>query len=477
MNNTLYEKLEHYFGQMIVKKDLRRTNSFKALGLQSFMRDWLIKKYADENGDYDMEKIQKFCEIYLPSADAWTRIKARLVDGEAVRLLAQIVVDIDIVTGEKKFTLPRYGLSKDETSIDDDVWSTCRESLTKSHEVWGQIELRYRTTERNKGRVYLSKFQDFCPYIVDVDYYKEVREHFTTEEWIDIILGAIDYNPDAYLSNNGKMAILKRLLPYVEKNINLIELAPKGTGKSYLFSHVSKYGWLAAGGVMTRAQLFYDLSKSRYGLIAAYDCIALDEIHKMKFPNPEEMQGALQGYLEDPRVSIGHASFIADAGLVILGNIPVDCMDPNERMIKYLPSVFNESALIDRFHGFIEGWEIPRMEENMKSKSWSLNTEYFSSIMHKLRFDGSYRYVVDSLVESYGVADTRHTEAVKRLATAWLKLLFPNVQSAKDISVDEFETYCFKPAFHMREIIYHQLCLMDREYTKTQMPSFRIVKP
>ena len=130
-------------------------------------------------------------------------------------------------------------------------------------------------------------------------------------------------------------------------------------------------------------------------------------------------------------------------------------------MFSELPRVFHESALIDRFHGFLKGWELPRMNEDLKICGWALNSEYFSTIMHELRDDPSYRAIVDARIEVPEKSDTRDTEAIKRICTAYLKLLFPNVQRPEDISSYDFNTYCLKPAIEMRAIIKIQLGILD----------------
>jgi len=176
-------------------------------------------------------------------------------------------------------------------------------------------------------------------------------------------------------------------------------------------------------GSISRARLFYDLNRRELGLVSRYDYVALDEIQTISFPNEEEIQGALKNYLESGEFRVGDQQRTGEAGLILLGNIPTGCMDVNKPMFRELPSVFRESALIDRFHGFIEGWNVPRMRENLRAEGWALNTEYFSEVMHSLREDVRYAGVVDELILISGSSDTRDIKAIKRLATSWLKLL------------------------------------------------------
>ncbi|ABR56168.1 ATP-dependent protease La [Methanococcus aeolicus Nankai-3] len=185
------------------------------------------------------------------------------------------------------------------------------------------------------------------------------------------------------------------------------------------------------------------------------------------------MQGALKGYLESGEYRVGDYRGIGNAGLVLLGNIPKEFQNEYKNVFSTLPDIFKESALLDRFHGFIKGWELPRIKEGLKAEGWSFNVEYFTEVLHRLRDDIQYRAVVDDILEIPPNADTRDIEAIKRLCTGFLKILFPNVNKAEDIEREEFEKYCLKPAMKMREIIRYQLYLMDKEYSK-QIPNIKV---
>ena len=336
------------------------------------------------------------------------------------------------------------------------------------------IELGYKFPDpalKQKGKIKLISFQNFCPYTIDLDYYKDVRSEFTISEWIDVILGAVDYNAAGYDDEHQKLMMLTRLLPFVEKRLNLIELAPKGTGKSYIYGSVNKNGNLTTG-VMTRAKLFYDLSKQTPGIVYNNDYVAFDEVQKLVFPNSNEIATTLKGYMESGKISFAGHEGSADAGIILLGNISQENMDEYQNMFTELPEMFQESALIDRFHGFIKGWEIPRMHDDLKISGWALNSEYFCTILHLLRSDASYRAIVDEIVDVPEHSDTRDTEAVKRIATAYLKLLFPNVRTSSDIVPREFRQYCLRPAVKMRSIIKKQLGLLDNEFKGKDVPCF-----
>ena len=474
------EKLRECFSEMVVFKNLKTSNFFASLSLPSFLRDWLLKKFSDDEGHVDVEEVADFVHTYLPRKEEWISIKNRIVyENERVQILTKISIDIDIKTGDISFSLPDFGLSTKETIIESHVWEEYKDELVNGQETWGVVELGYRMPDdtakpKIPGKIKLTGFTNFCPYTVDLDYYKDARNEFTVSEWIDVLLGAIDYNAAGYKDEDEKLAMLMRLLPFVEKRINLLELAPKGTGKSYVFGNISKYGLLTDGGKITRAKMFYDVGRRTPGFICGHDYVAIDEVKLVTFNDVNEMRSIMQGYMEKGTFNIGGYDGKSDAGVVFLGNISQENMDEYCSMFEELPPLFQESALVDRIHGFIKGWDIPRMNDDLKISGWALNSEYFCSILHLLRDDASYRAIVDKIMEVPEKADTRDTEAVKRIATAYLKLLFPNVRTAEDVNPKRFLKYCLRPARNMRQIIKRQMGILDTEFKGKDVPVYGV---
>lgn len=464
-------KLKSVFSDTLVYKSAQRNKSFYALGIPSYLRDWLVMRFADDHGQLNVDEVFSYVNQYIPRREQWEALKSVMVkEGSRVRILAKVRVEVDVTTGEGLFSLPDLGFpaKRYEAVISDRVLREKRDALLLSSETWGVIELEWCVKEitgrKEEGRVYMIDFKPFRPYQVDLQFFQDARKEFSLEQWIDQLIVAIDYNPVGFITDRDKLALISRLLPFVEKRLNLIELAPKGTGKSYLFSQISKYGWLVSGGSISRARLFYHQTQRAAGLVSRYDYVALDEIQSISFPDEEEVRGALKGYLESGEYRVGDYRGVGDAGFILLGNIDEDLMNEDINMFRELPAVFQESALLDRFHGFIKGWDIPRMKESMKAEGWGLNVEYFSEILHAIRNDIRYRGTVDELLTVPKGADTRDTEAIKRLATGFLKLLFPHAVTPADIDLKDFDEHCLKPAKSMRLIIRKQLHLMDGEY-------------
>ncbi len=474
---ALLQRFKDAFDAMVVYKDLNQNNFISSFKLPSFMRDFILKNFQDDDGVVDVEGAGDFIRRFIPKKEDWKSIQNRIINnGETVKILAKISVDINIGTGETTFSLPDYGLSSNNTAIPWDVWNDCSDGLLKSEENWGVVELGYQypSDAKTKGKIKLLGYEDFCPYEVDLEEYQAARELFSLDEWIDIVLGAVDYNAQGYGSRTQKLNVLQRLLPFVEKRLNLMELAPAGTGKSYLFGQVSRYGWLVSGKV-TRAKLIYDVGKKQDGIVALRDYVALDEIREAAYMKDEEIQAALQAIMENGKYRAGDNHEVnVDAGIIFLGNIQSDVMNEYSNMLMELPRPFHQTQFLDRIHGFIKGWELPRMNEDLKVCGWALNSEYFSSILHELRDDPSYRAIVDALVDVPPKADTRDTEAIKRISTAYLKLLFPHVRRPQDIAPWDFRKYCLLPAMNMRAIIRVQMGLIDEKEAGKTVPSFSV---
>lgn len=465
------EKIRDVFAEMVVLKNSECTKFFSDLSLPSYMRDWLVMKFSDDSGNIDYDGVTRYIKQYIPSRDDYEQYKFQMVNGESVRFLARLRVGVDIKTGKTTFELPDFGGVKTGAGgeVSNDVVSRWQDTLLRESENWGIIDLVWEQDFLKKpprGYVKLIGYQPFCPYNVDLDYYREARRNFTTEEWINILISAVDYNPNGYDSESQKLFFLRRLLPFVQNNLNIIELAPLGTGKSYVFDNISKYGWLVAAGTQTRASLFYDNNKRTPGIIAQFDFVAFDEIQTMKFDKPDEVQTALKGYMQTGKVKGFDSEVNSGAGIVVLGN--VDRFNVNENLVEHINPVFREATL-DRFHGFIPGWEIPRFHQGLIADGWGLNTQYFAEVLHKLREEMQYTTLVSSCVDLPKKADKRDVDAITRLCTAFIKLIFPHWTEKSDVDEDEFMQYCLEPAKSMRQIVRTQLGFVKPKEFKDTM--------
>lgn len=471
MKAEISEKIRQYFSAMSIFKDPERTNSiFAGRNLPAFVKDFLLKRYLNiQTGEIDTLALTQFLNQVVPSNGG--SVKDKIVSGEEVVLLARFIINIDLNKGIKQFSIPDYGIKLKEGIIPEYTYNKHKGELVDG-EKWGIIKLcLLLDDDGKKHHVQMVDYKPFRPYSsVDVNYLAVARQHFTTQEWMDVLLSAMEYDPDGFTNMTQKMEFLTRLLIFAEPRLNVIELAPKGTGKSYVFGNLSKYGWLVSGGKVTRAKLFFDKTKQQNGIIKNHDFTVFDEIQTIVFQEPAEIQAALKSYLESGKTTIDNQEFTSECGLMLMGNIPLteQHRPVSPFYFNSLPENFRESALLDRFHCFIEGWLLPRINTSMIFRGWTINVEYFSEIMHTMRTQNIYNQIYDELVEIAPNTDTRDSKAVKRIATAYMKLLFPHWRTVEEVNKQEFETFCLNPAIHRRGIVKQQCHYIDPEF-KQQM--------
>ena len=473
MKEELSDKIKSQFANMAIYKDPTNTNSlFVGRNLPFFVKDFILKRFIKDNGKINEQLLTAWLDEVIPQES----VKDKLGQGEQLTLLVRFVVYIELVKNIYRFAIPDLGIKLNEGRIPEYVFSQHKGTLVDG-ELWGIIKICLLPDDDGKKfHVEMVDYKPFKPYkSVDMTFLREARQHFTTTEWIDFILSAMEYDASGFKSMQQKIEFLTRLLIFVEPRLNVIELAPKGTGKSYVFGNLSKYGWLVSGGKVTRAKLFYDKQKQQNGILKNHDFTAFDEIQTIEFQEPAEIQAALKSYLESGKTTIDNNEFTSECGLMLMGNIPLNAdMRPiSNRYFDSLPKHFKESALLDRFHCFIEGWHLPRINKSMIFKGWTINVEYFSEILHTLRTQNQYNLLFDELVTFEKDVDMRDFTAVKRITTAYMKLLFPHWTRKEDVNIDEFETYCLLPAIRRRGIIKEQCHNIDPEF-KTQMPRIEI---
>lgn len=473
MNAQIEQKIREQFASMAIYKDPASMGSlFAGRNLPSFVKDFITRRFVREEGAVDRVALTDFLDTVIPKNQ--TDVKDRLARGEELTLLTRFIIYIDLVRGVRRFAIPDLGIKLGEGQIPEYVYRQHQGELVDG-EKWGIIRLAVLLDEDGKkNHVEMVDYKPFKPYrSVDMGYLSQARSAFTTGEWIDLLLSAMEYEAEGFETTTQKVEFLTRLLIFVEPRLNVIELAPKGTGKSFVFGNLSKYGWLVSGGKVTRAKLFYDKAKQQNGIIKNHDFTAFDEVQTIVFQEPAEIQAALKSYLESGKTTIDNNEFSSECGLMLMGNIPLsDERRPlNYRYFDSLPQAFRESALLDRFHCFIEGWHLPRINKGIIFKGWTLNVEYFSEVLHTLRTQNVYGLLFDELVGFDKDADTRDFNAVKRIAVGYMKLLFPHWRALADVDREEFDTYCLQPAIRRRSIIKEQCHYIDAEF-KTAMPGF-----
>ncbi|MDD2228408.1 MAG: BREX system Lon protease-like protein BrxL [Candidatus Cloacimonetes bacterium] len=478
----LDDKIKRVFPRESVYKNPDIYDVFVGRNLPSYIKDWMVKCFTDED-IFDQEACIGFINDKIPRKGLGLR--KRLLHSRApIQIFSRLIIQTDLLHGKMGFSIPDLGIGHKEGIVSMNMAQDKIEQLHEG-EIWGVLTLTYKApTPGMNGYVELTDFRPFEPYQVEIDYFLEARGKFTTDEWVDVLIRSMEVNPNYVDPGRGltfnlarKLTMLSRLLVHVEPNLNMIELAPKGTGKSYVFNNLSKFGWTVSGGIVSRAGIFYNLSTKTPGIIHNYDFLALDEVETIQFSNDEDILGAFKNYLENGKIVVGQYKNVSDCGLMLLGNISLNrqLQPRHEDFFAHLPKFFHSSALVDRIHGFIPGWILFRFTEDLKLRGYALNTEYFSEIMHLLRCQTESGQIVQEALQIPQNADTRDTKAVIKLCTAYMKLLFPHVRSLEEIAPETFKDYILTPALRSRGIIRQQLATMDAEFSP-EMPDIKLRK-
>ena len=473
-------KIQEYFPEVSILQNKSRADLFAGRDLPAFMQSLLLNFFTIGDGEIDEEGLKKFLSTKMTNDSGM--VMRKLFDGEIVELLCRFYLKSDLQEGMTTFTISDIEFET-KAYILQSIVNENKDSLTEG-ENWGHVRLAYERPEgKRKGYVNMIGYKPFHPTIADLECYENARKAFTITEWVDVLIASMGYNPEVFSCTdpeetmNRKLEFCSRFLIAVEPRVNMIELGPKGTGKSYCYINNSKYWWLHVNGGTTRAEMFYNRLSHRFGPLKSRDVLAIDEVTTFDIKD-NEVRSMLKGYLEAGKAAIGDVTFTSNCGLCLLGNISLsDQMLPyNTDYYRYLPGIFRESALMDRFHGFIQGWKIPRLSVGAIYEGWALNMEYLSEIMHMLRTEPEYGKLFDEIVKYDKDADLRDVKAVKKLATAYAKLLFPHIKNLESLSeierqefVDMYEKYCLAPAVEKRSIVRMQCHLLDKEF-QAEMP-------
>jgi len=429
--NPLDEKVLRVFGDVAVDKRLARLEVVSRL--PRFISEYLISRYYRSDPVNWLDKLAKVVEEYYPEPKDRDRVLSKAKREGRVTLVDEYKVDVDLKRNIYFLHIP--GLQIHDALVSESIVEQYERILSG---LWGIGVLEYRPelveAVMSRGRdkpsftpLVLVEFEPFQVYNVDVKAFIEGREAFTTQEWIDLLVKSVGLNPSVY-SERQKLLLLVRLVPLIEGNVNLVELSPRATGKTYLFRNISYYTRIYAGGTVSAARLFYDARLRVLGDIGTRDAVIFDEIARVRLSNPDEVVAKLKDYMVDGFFERGHLRRAhSDCSLVFTGNVELDYGGVLGSVVDYLPDFMKDTAFLDRVHGLLPGWELPKILKSdiHLAQGYALAADYFSEILHRMRVY-SFEAVVEQHVELVGSYTIRDEKAVKKLLSGLMKLIFPH---------------------------------------------------
>lgn len=433
-------KLKQAFDSYLVRKEL--VHAHEIARLPRFISEYLIAKFylGGDPTEEEIRKLQNFVAIHFPELRDKDKILHDIMTQGSYTLMDEFKVETDIKGAKYRLLIPCLSIRDAKvlpTILDENI------DLLRSG-MWGVATLKYVPEEQILNQdgntpVLMTKFTPFEVVNVKLSEFAEKRKLFTRGEWIDLLVRSVGLNPAAY-NEHQKLLILLRLVPLVESNCNALELGPKATGKTYLYRNISYSTRLISGGRVSPATLFYNIATKTVGEIGARDCVVLDEIGKLVFANSEEMIGKLKDYMVDGFFERGPKKAHARASLVFMGNLELTTKPNAAHIVSALPFFMRDSALLDRIHSFIPGWELPKIMQSSEHLAfgYGIVVDYLSEVFHQMSMAGSYSDIIRERVkiDSSESITIRDEKAIKKVASGMLKLLSPDRNCTdEDLSV------------------------------------------
>lgn len=416
----------------LVRKDLVRTFS-RQFPVPTYVVEFLLGRYC---ASVDQDEINEGLEIVerqlkdrTVKAGQEELFKSRAREKGHIKIIDLITARLDAKSDCYLATIPTLRLA--DARIDAELVSQHERMLTGGF--YAEVTLSYDTViaQEKGGRPFgvdaIREIQLSKREVLDL--LAEARKGFTTEEWKALLFRSIGIEPSE-LSDRQKNALLLRMVPFVERNYNMVELGPRGTGKSHLFQQVSPYAHLISGGKATVARMFVNNSTGQRGLVCQYDVVCFDEVSGISFDQKDGVN-IMKGYMESGEFSRGKESIRADGSIVLVGNFDVDV--EHQQRVGHLfgpmpPEMRDDTAFMDRIHSYLPGWDIPKVNKELMTDHFGLVSDFLSECWTQLRNESRVSQLQNRVFFG-GALSGRDTNAVNKTVSGLLKLLYPSVQA------------------------------------------------
>jgi ATP-dependent Lon protease len=430
--SELDNKINEHFPGLVVRKDLVKIVKGNAI-VPSYVLEYLLGQYCATSDEASIKTgIETVKEIlrkhYVHRSEAGL-VKSIIKEKGRHKVIDKISVALNDKAGTYEASFSNLGITKVLVAAD----------TVKKHPkllvsgVWCIAELEYENLDDPKA----------CPWIMesikpiqlshfDYDTYIEARKKFTTDEWIDLLMQSLGFNPEMF-GKRSKLLQLVRLIPYCERNYNVIELGHKGTGKSHIYSEFSPHGILISGGEVTVPKLFVNNNTGKLGLVGYWDAVAFDEFAgKRKRPN-KELVDIMKNYMANKSFSRGVETLGAEASMVFVGNTQhtLPYMLKHSDLFDELPAAYHDSAFLDRLHFYIPGWEIDIIRGEMFTDGYGFVVDYLAEILRTLR-NHDFSHLYAEQFELLADISTRDRDAINKTFGGLMKILFPQREAPNE---------------------------------------------
>jgi len=460
---NLDDKINKHYTGLVVRKDLVKTVKGNAI-VPSYVLEYLLGQYCATNDEDSINSgIETVKEIL--SKHYVHRNEAGLIRSEISRIgrhkvIDKVFVELNDTTGTHEASFSNLGIKK--LLVDSDTVKKHPKLLVGG--VWCIADVEYEQAEdKNASPWILASIKPIQLSHFDYNGYLNARKEFDTDEWIDLLIQSMGFNPEMFGKRN-KMLQLTRLIPYCERNYNIIELGPKGTGKSHIYSEFSPHGILISGGEVSVPKLFVNNSSGKLGLVGYWSVVAFDEFAGQAKKVDKALVDIMKNYMANKTFSRGIETLGAEASMVFVGNTahPVPYMLKHSDLFEEVPAKYHDSAFLDRLHFYLPGWEIDIIRGEMFSDGYGFVVDYIAEILRSLRNDDFSNRYQEHFTLSNNIS-TRDRDSINKTFSGLMKILYPH-DGATVKEIEEILIF----AIEGRKRVKDQLMRIDSTYAATE---------
>ncbi len=455
----LKEKILEYFDGKVVRKDLTKLVKGNAV-VPTYVLEYLLGQHCassdDQVIDKGVETVKGIIAQHFVHRDEAEYIKSVIKEKDSHRIIDKVSVSLSETKGVYEAAFTNLNIKK--VLVDTETIKKHPKLLSSG--VWCIINLSFMLTEEKGTSPWIiESIKPIQISKVDVNEYKEARKAFSKEEWIDLLIQSTGLVP-GHFNFRSKLYHLSRLIPFCENNFNFIELGPKGTGKSHLFTELSPHGILVSGGEVSVPNLFINNTTGRLGLVGYWDVVAFDEFAGTNKKGDPKLKDIMQNYMANKSFSRGKDVFGASASMVFVGNTEhsVPYMLKHADLFEALPSTYHHSAFLDRLHCYLPGWEISKLRNEMFSSDYGFIVDYLAEILKELRKEDHTADFRDYFDLSDNLT-SRDRDGIVKTFSGFVKVLYPDGNYTKEEAKEMLEI-----AMESRKRIKDQLIRMDETY-------------
>lgn len=457
--SELDDKINQHFAGLVVRKDLVKTVKGNAI-VPTYVLEYLLGQYCATDDEATIEAgidtVREILRKHYVHRNEAGLVRSIIKEKGRHKVIDRISVELNDNSGAYEAKFANLGIKK---VIVDSATVKAHPKLLVGG-VWCIADLEYMFAEdKNASPWILASIKPIQLSHFDFESYVDARKQFTTDEWVDLLIQSVGFNPKMFGKRN-KLSQLTRLIPFCERNYNLIELGPKGTGKSHIYSEFSPHGILISGGEVTVPKLFVHNGTGKLGLVGYWDVVAFDEFAGKQKRVDKALVDIMKNYMANKSFSRGVETLGAEASMVFVGNTDhtVPYMLTHSDLFDPLPEKFHDSAFLDRIHSYIPGWEVDVIRGEMFSSGYGFVVDYLAEILRSLRsHDFSDRYKAQFRLSDD--ISTRDRDGINKTFSGLMKILFPQGE-ATDAEIEEV----LRVAIEGRKRVKDQLLRIDATY-------------